>query len=56
MYWAKMILEWTETPEEALEISIYLNDKFSLDGRDPNGFVGCQWSVAGIHDRVGGRS
>lgn len=40
MYWAKKILEWTTSPEEALEISIYLNDKYSLDGRDPNGYVG----------------
>lgn len=51
MYWAKKILEWTETPELALEISIYLNDKYSLDGRDPNGFVGCMWSICGIHDQ-----
>ena len=50
MYWAKKILEWTESPEKALEISIYLNDKYSLDGRDPNGFVGCMWSVCGVHD------
>lgn len=34
-----------------MEISIYLNDKYSIDGRDPNGFVGCMWSVAGIHDQ-----
>lgn len=40
MYWAKKILEWTASPEDALAISIYLNDKFSLDGRDPNGYVG----------------
>ena len=40
MYWAKKILEWTASPEEALEISLYLNDKFSLDGTDPNGYVG----------------
>ena len=40
MYWAKKILEWTESPKEALRISIYLNDKYSLDGRDPNGYVG----------------
>jgi hypothetical protein len=36
----KQILEWTESPAEALRIGIYLNDKFSLDGRDPNGYVG----------------
>ncbi|XP_015793374.1 deoxyribodipyrimidine photo-lyase [Tetranychus urticae] len=51
MYWAKKILEWSKSPEEALEIAIYLNDNFELDGRDPNGFVGCLWSVGGIHDQ-----
>jgi len=51
MYWAKKILEWTSSPEVALEDAIYLNDKYSLDGRDPNGFVGCMWSIAGIHDQ-----
>lgn len=40
MYWAKKILEWTKSPEEALRIAIYLNDRYSLDGRDPNGYVG----------------
>ncbi|PON57411.1 DNA photolyase class [Parasponia andersonii] len=51
MYWAKKILEWTSGPEAALEISIYLNDKYSIDGRDPNGYVGCMWSICGIHDQ-----
>ncbi|XP_015775247.1 PREDICTED: deoxyribodipyrimidine photo-lyase-like [Acropora digitifera] len=51
MYWAKKILEWTESAEEGLEISLYLNDKYSLDGTDPNGYVGCMWSVCGIHDQ-----
>ncbi|XP_047099249.1 deoxyribodipyrimidine photo-lyase isoform X1 [Schistocerca piceifrons] len=51
MYWAKKILEWTPSPEEALRIAIYLNDRYSLDGGDPNGFVGCMWSVCGIHDQ-----
>ncbi|XP_021376761.1 deoxyribodipyrimidine photo-lyase-like [Mizuhopecten yessoensis] len=51
MYWAKKILEWTESPEVALETAIYLNDRFSLDGRDPNGYVGCMWSICGIHDQ-----
>ena len=40
MYWAKKILEWTASPEEGLATSIYLNDKYSLDGLDPNGYVG----------------
>jgi deoxyribodipyrimidine photo-lyase len=35
MYWAKKILEWTESPEQALEYSIYLNDRYELDGREP---------------------
>ena len=83
MYWAKKILEWTRGPEEALEISIYLNDKvnllqiycalmevvtdalsttkcylpktfmqYEIDGRDPSGYVGCMWSICGIHDQV----
>jgi deoxyribodipyrimidine photo-lyase len=50
MYWAKKILEWTASPEVALADAIYLNDRYSLDGRDPNGYVGCMWSIAGIHD------
>ncbi|XP_034469213.1 deoxyribodipyrimidine photo-lyase isoform X1 [Hippoglossus hippoglossus] len=51
MYWAKKILEWTSSPEEALSIALYLNDRYSLDGQDPNGFVGCMWSICGIHDQ-----
>ncbi|XP_042313332.1 deoxyribodipyrimidine photo-lyase-like [Sceloporus undulatus] len=51
MYWAKKILEWTSSPEEALKFSIYLNDRYELDGRDPNGYVGCMWSICGIHDQ-----
>ena len=51
MYWAKKILEWSADPEMALDIAMTLNDKYSLDGRDPNGYVGCLWSIAGIHDR-----
>lgn len=51
MYWAKKILEWSNSPEEALRIAIYLNDKYELDGRDPNGYTGCSWSIGGVHDR-----
>eukprot|EP00808_Paulinella_micropora_P023842 g37480.t1 len=50
MYWAKKILEWSADPAEALATSIYLNDKYELDGRDPNGYVGCAWSIMGVHD------
>ena len=52
MYWAKKILEWSSSPDEALAIGIYLNDKYALDGRDPNGYVGVAWSVGGVHDRA----
>ena len=52
MYWGKKILEWTESPEHALEIAIYLNDKYELDGRDPNEYTGIAWSIGGIHDRA----
>lgn len=52
MYWAKKILEWTASPEEALQYAIYLNDKYSLDGRDPNGYTGIAWSIGGVHDRA----
>lgn len=52
MYWAKKILEWTSSPEEAMRIAIYLNDKYSIDGRDPNGYTGIAWSIGGVHDRA----
>ena len=52
MYWAKKILEWTETPEKAMKIAIYLNDRYELDGRDPNGYAGIAWSIGGVHDRA----
>ncbi|MBJ12972.1 MAG: deoxyribodipyrimidine photolyase [Candidatus Marinimicrobia bacterium] len=51
MYWAKKILEWTATPEIAMQNAIYLNNKYELDGRDPNGYTGIAWSIGGIHDR-----
>lgn len=51
MYWAKKILEWTESPEEAFEISVRLNDRYQLDGRDPNGYTGVAWAIGGRHDR-----
>lgn len=52
MYWAKKILEWTQNVEQAMEYAIYLNDKYSLDGRDPNGYAGIAWSIGGVHDRA----
>lgn len=52
MYWAKKILEWSKTPEDALAIAIQLNDRYELDGRDPNGYTGIAWSIGGVHDRA----
>lgn len=52
MYWAKKILEWSAGPEEALQTAILLNDRYSLDGRDPNGYAGIAWSIGGVHDRA----
>lgn len=51
MYWAKKILEWSESPEEAVRIAVLLNDRYELDGRDPNGYAGVAWSIGGVHDR-----
>lgn len=52
MYWAKKILEWTPDPQTALDYAIALNDNYSLDGRDPNGYAGIAWSMGGVHDRA----
>lgn len=51
MYWAKKILEWSQSPEDAQKVAIYLNDKYQLDGRDPNGYTGIAWAIGGVHDR-----
>lgn len=54
MYWAKKIFEWTPSVEVALKTAIALNDKYELDGRDPNGYTGIAWSLGGVHDRAWG--
>lgn len=54
MYWGKKILEWSRTPEEAFEVAVRLNDRYELDGRDPNGYAGIAWAIAGKHDRAWG--
>jgi deoxyribodipyrimidine photo-lyase len=54
MYWGKKILEWSPTPEEAFATALYLNNRYELDGRDPNGFAGVAWCF-GKHDRPWGR-
>jgi deoxyribodipyrimidine photo-lyase len=51
MYWAKKILEWSKTPAQAFQTAVYLNDKYELDGRDPNGYAGIAWAIVGKHDR-----
>ncbi|HEV2468548.1 MAG TPA: deoxyribodipyrimidine photo-lyase [Candidatus Sulfotelmatobacter sp.] len=51
MYWAKKILEWTKSPAEAFRIAVYLNDKYELDGREPNGYAGIAWAIVGKFDR-----
>ena len=50
MYWGKKILEWSNTPEHAYKTTLYLNNKYFLDGRDPNSFANVAW-VLGQHDR-----
>ena len=51
MYWAKKILEWSPDPARAFEWAVTLNDKYELDGRDPNGYAGIAWAIVGKHDR-----
>jgi deoxyribodipyrimidine photo-lyase len=53
MYWGKKIIEWSRTPEGAFRSTLYLNNKYELDGRDPNGFTGVAWCF-GKHDRPWG--
>ena len=50
MYWCKKIIEWNKNYEDAYKAAIYLNNKYSLDGRDPNSFAGIAWCF-GKHDR-----
>jgi deoxyribodipyrimidine photo-lyase len=51
MYWAKKILEWSPSAAQAFQIAVRLNDKYELDGRDPNGYAGIAWSIVGKFDR-----
>jgi deoxyribodipyrimidine photo-lyase len=50
MYWGKKILEWMQDPAEAMAVAVSLNDRYELDGRDPNGYAGVAWCF-GAHDR-----
>lgn len=53
MLWGKKILHWSSTPEEALQVMLHLNNKYALDGRDPNSYSGVFW-VLGRYDRAWG--
>ena len=53
MLWGKKILEWSKTPENALATTIYLNDRYAVDGRDPNSYSGILWCF-GRYDRAWG--
>jgi deoxyribodipyrimidine photo-lyase len=50
MYWGKKILEWSPSPKQAFETTLALNNRYFLDGRDPNSYTGVAW-LYGIHDR-----
>lgn len=54
MYWAKKILEWSPSPAEAFDVAVRLNDRYEIDGRDPNGYAGIAWAIVGKHDRAWG--
>ena len=52
MYWAKKILEWSPSIAVAYQRAVVLNDRYELDGRDPNGYAGIAWAIVGKHDRA----
>ncbi len=51
MYWAKKILEWAPDPATAFDWAVILNDRYELDGHDPNGYAGIAWAIVGRLDR-----
>ena len=51
MYWGKKILEWSKTPKKAFETTLAINNKYFIDGRDPNSYTGVAWNY-GLHDRA----
>jgi deoxyribodipyrimidine photo-lyase len=51
MYWGKKILEWSSTPQKAFRTTLDINNKYFLDGRDPNSYTGVTW-IYGVHDRA----
>ena len=53
MLWGKKILEWTQSPKQALDFMLHLNNKYALDGRNPNSYSGIFWTL-GRYDRAWG--
>jgi len=51
MYWGKKILQWSKTPEEGFKTTLSINNRYFIDGRDPNSFAGVAW-IYGLHDRA----
>ena len=51
MYWGKKIIEWSDSPEEAHRVTLELNNRYFLDGRDPNSYASVNW-LYGLHDRA----
>jgi deoxyribodipyrimidine photo-lyase len=51
MYWGKKILEWSQTPRKAFRTTLAINNKYFIDGRDPNSYTGVAW-IYGVHDRA----
>ncbi len=51
MYWGKQILAWMKSPEEAYDTALHFNNRYLLDGRDPNSYAGVGWCF-GLHDRA----
>ncbi len=54
MYWAKKLLEWSPDAETAFNLTLDMNDRYEMDGRDPNGYTGVAWAIGGKHDRPWG--
>lgn len=51
MYWAKKLLHWSPDAQTAFDLAVQFNDRYEMDGRDPNGYVGVAWAIGGLHDR-----
>ncbi len=50
MYWGKKLIEWSKTPKHAYRTALKLNNRYFIDGRDPNSYCGVGW-IFGLHDR-----